>query len=110
MPAAMRIKLCLFVLVALVAPFSLPQTASAAKTARILVHFDKHTSAAKQKALIGRIGGRKVATVRRLGTAVVRVPAAGKKEALSLLRRQSGVPGRVFAHYRRLECCRGSRR
>jgi len=87
----MRRKLCLLVLVALVAPFSLPQTASAAKTARILVHFDKHTSAAKQKALIGRIGGRKVATVRRLGTAVVRVPAAGKKEALSLLRRQSGV-------------------
>ena len=87
----MRRKLCLLVLVALVAPFSLPQTASAAKTARILVHFGKHTSAAKQKALIGRIGGRKVATVRRLGTAVVRVPAAGKKEALSLLRRQSGV-------------------
>lgn len=87
----MRRKLCLLVLVALVAPFTLPENAVAAKTARILVHFDKHTSAAQQKALIGRIGGRKIATVHRLGTAVVSVPAAEKKKALALLERQSGV-------------------
>lgn len=87
----MRRKLCLLFFLALVAPFSLPQTASAAKTARILVHFGKHTNAAKQKALIGRVGGRKVETVHRLGTAVIRVPAAEKKEALSVLRHQSGV-------------------
>ena len=72
----MRKKLCLLVFLALVAPFTLPQTAAAARTARILVHFDKHTGAAKQKALIGRIGGHKVAYVRRLGTVVVSVPAA----------------------------------
>ncbi len=87
----MRRKLCLLVFLALVAPFALPQAAAAARTARILVHFEKHTGAAKQKALIGRIGGRKVATVRRLRTAVVSVPAAKKKKALSVLRRQPGV-------------------
>ena len=87
----MRRKLCLLIFLALVVPFALPQAAAAARTARILVHFEKHTGAAKQKALIGRIGGRKVATVRRLRTAVVSVPAAKKKKALSVLRRQPGV-------------------
>lgn len=87
----MRLKLCALVLAAFVALPLSPQTASAAKTARILVHFDEHTGAAGQQALIGRIGGRRLATVRRLGTAIVRVPAAEKKHALSLLRRQPGV-------------------
>ena len=94
MPAAMRRKLCLVGLLALVAPFALPQTASAAKTpemARILVQFDKSTGAARRQALIGRVDGRRVATVHRLGTAIVRVPAAEKWRALALLRRQAGV-------------------
>jgi PKD repeat protein len=78
-------------LVALVALPLSSQAASAASTARILVHFDKHTSATRQKALIGRAGGRRVATVPRLGTVVVRVPTAEKARALSALRRQSGV-------------------
>jgi PKD repeat protein len=90
----MRRKLCLVGLLALVAPFALPQTASAAKTpetARILVQFNKSTGAARQQALIGRVDGRRVATVHRLGTAIVRVPAAEKWRALALLRRQAGV-------------------
>lgn len=94
MPAAMRRKLCLVGLLALVAPFALPQTASPAKTpemARILVQFDKSTGAARRQALIGRVDGRRVATVHRLGTAIVRVPAAEKWRALALLRRQAGV-------------------
>lgn len=94
MPAAMRRKLCLVGLLALVASFALPQTASPAKTpemARILVQFDKSTGAARRQALIGRVDGRRVATVHRLGTAIVRVPAAEKWRALALLRRQAGV-------------------
>ena len=87
----MQRKLFLLVFLALVAPFALPQTAAAAKTARILVHFGKHTGAARQEALIGRVDGHRLATVHRLGTAVVRVPAAEKRRALALLRRQSGV-------------------
>ena len=87
----MRVKLCVLTLTALVALPLSPRTASAAKTARILVHFDKHTGAASEKGLIGRIDGRRVTTVRRLGTAIVRVPAAEKNRALSLLRRQPGV-------------------
>jgi subtilisin family serine protease len=87
----MRRKLCLLVFLALVAPFALPQTAAAAKTARILVHFGKHTGAARQEALIRRVDGHRLATVHRLGTAVVRVPAAEKRRALALLRCQSGV-------------------
>lgn len=87
----MRKKLCLFALLALVAPLSSPQAASAAKTARILVHFARHTGVARQEALIGRIDGRRVANVRRLGTAVISVPAAEKKQALALLQRQAGV-------------------
>ena len=84
-------KLIPLVLAALLAPLALPQTAPAAKTSRVLVHFAKHTSTARQKALIARIGGREVATVRRLGTLVLRVPAEKKADALALLRRQSGV-------------------
>jgi len=87
----MGLRVFVLVLVALIALPLSPKTASAARTARILVHFDKHTGAAGQKALIGRIGGHRLATVRRLGTAIVRVPAAEKKRALSLLRRQPGV-------------------
>jgi subtilisin family serine protease len=87
----MRKKFCLLVLAASVATFVLPQTAAAAKTARILVHFDRHTGAVEQMALLGRIGGQRVATVHRLGAAIVRVPAAEKKQALALLRRQTGV-------------------
>jgi len=87
----MQRKLFLLVSLALVAPFALPQTAAAAKTARILVHFGKHTGAARQEALIGRVDGHRLATVHRLGTAVVRVPAAEKRRALALLRRQPGV-------------------
>jgi len=75
----MQRKLFLLVSLALVAPFALPQTAAAAKTARILVHFGKHTGAARQEALIGRVDGHRLATVHRLGTAVVRVPAAEKR-------------------------------
>ncbi len=100
---AMRPRVCVLALAAFVALPILPQTASAAKTARILVHFDEQTSAAGQRALIGRVGGRRVATVPRLGTAVVRVPAAEKAQALSLLRRQPGVayaePDRVVHAY-----------
>lgn len=87
----MQRKLFLLVSLALVAPFALPQTAAAAKTARILVHFGKHTGAARQEALVRRVEGQRLATVHRLGTAVVRVPAAEKRRALALLRRQSGV-------------------
>lgn len=87
----MRRKLYLPVLLALVALFALPESAVAARTARILVHFDKTTTAAEQKALIERVGGRKVDTVRRLGTIVVSVPAVEEKKALSLLERQAGV-------------------
>ncbi len=90
----MRRKLCLVGLLALVAPFALPQTASAAKapeTAHILVQFDKGTGAARRQTLIDRVDGKRVATVHRLGTAVVRVPAAEKWRALALLRRQVGV-------------------
>lgn len=90
----MRRKLCLVGLLALVAPFALPQTASAAKApelARILVQFDKSTGAARQRALIGRVDGRRVATVHRFGTVIVRVPAAEKWRALALLRRQAVV-------------------
>ncbi|HEY5479543.1 MAG TPA: S8 family serine peptidase [Gaiellaceae bacterium] len=87
----MRLKICALSLAALIALPLSSQVASAASTARILVHFDKHTGAARQKALIERVGGQRVATVQRLGTAVVRVPAAEKKQALSLLRRQPGV-------------------
>ncbi|HEY5160378.1 MAG TPA: S8 family serine peptidase [Gaiellaceae bacterium] len=87
----MRKKLCLLVLAASVATFVLPQTAAAAKTARILVHFDRHTGVARQKALLDRIGGRREATVHSLRTAIVRVPVAEKKQALTLLRRQADV-------------------
>lgn len=87
----MRRKSYLLVFLALVAPVVLPQTASAAKTARILVHFDKDVGAARQRALIGRVDGHRLATVHRLRTAIVRVPAAEKRQALALLRRQSGV-------------------
>jgi subtilisin family serine protease len=87
----MRLRICVLTLATLIALPLTSQAAAAAKTARILVHFDKHTGAARQKALIGRVGGRRLATVHRLGTAIVRVPAAEKKQALSLLRRQSGV-------------------
>jgi subtilisin family serine protease len=87
----MRRKSCLLVFLALVALFALPQIASAAKTARILVHFDKHAGAARQRALIGSVDGQRVATVHRLGTAIVSVPAAEKRQALALLRHQSGV-------------------
>ncbi|MHB8060691.1 MAG: S8 family serine peptidase, partial [Gaiellaceae bacterium] len=90
MPAAMRKKFGLLVL-ALVASVLLPQAASAARTARILVHFDRHVGAAGQQALIGGAGGRRVATVHRLGTAVVNVPAAEKWQAVAQLRRQAGV-------------------
>src|ERR1035437_7176162 len=74
MPAAMRRKLCLLVFLALVAPFALPQT-----------------GAARQEALIRRVDGHRLATVHRLRTTVVRVPAAETRRALALLRRQSGV-------------------
>jgi subtilisin family serine protease len=87
----MRMRVFLLVLVALVALPLTANTASAARTARILVHFGSHAGAARQKALIGRVGGHRVATVSRLGTAVVRVPAAEKMRALALLRRQPGV-------------------
>ena len=87
----MRRLVVSFVLAALVATLALPQAAAAAKTTRILVHFDRHASAAAQKALIARVGGRRVASIRRLGTAVVTVPAAKKKTALALLQRQPTV-------------------
>jgi PKD repeat protein len=87
----MRRRICVLSLVALIALPLSSQAASAASTASILVHFGKHTSAARQKALIGRVGGHRVATVPRLGTVVVRVPTAEKARALSALRRQSGV-------------------
>ncbi len=88
---ALRLKICVLALTVFVALPLLPQTASAARTARILVHFDKHTGAARQEALIGRIGGHRLATVRGLRTAIVRVPAAERKQALSLFRRQDGI-------------------
>jgi PKD repeat protein len=78
-------------LIALPSSAQAVQAASAAKPVRILVHFERHTGAARQRALIKRIGGHRLATVRRLGTAIVRVPAAERKQALSLLRRQPGV-------------------
>lgn len=89
----MRRRLTPLALAALAAAFALPATATAAKPkpARILVHFDRHASAAAQKALIARIGGRRVATIARLHTAVVSVAAAKKKTALSLLGKQQSV-------------------
>jgi thermitase len=87
----MRLRIGVLSLAALIALPLSSQVAAAANSARILVHFDKHTGAARQRALIGRVGGHRVATVQRLGTAIVRVPAVEKKQALSLLRRQPGV-------------------
>jgi subtilisin family serine protease len=87
----MRLRVFLLVLVALVALPLTANTASAARTARILVHFGPHMGAAGQRTLIGRVGGHRLATVSRLGTAVVRVPVAEKARALVLLRRQPGV-------------------
>jgi PKD repeat protein len=91
MSAEMRRALCPLVLAAFMTALIAPGTASAANTARILVHFDGHTGATAQKALVRRIEGRRVATVHGLGTAVITVPAGERDEALSLLRRQSGV-------------------
>ncbi len=87
----MRLRICALTLATLIALPLSPQVAAAANTVRILVHFDKHTGAARQRALIGRVGGHRVATVPRLGTAIVRVPAVEKRQAISLLRRQPGV-------------------
>src|ERR1035437_6111060 len=87
----MRLRVFLLVLVALIALPLTANTASAARTARILVHFGPHAGAARQRTLIGRVGGHRLATVSRLGTAVVRVPVAEKARALALLRRQPGV-------------------
>ena len=84
-------KLCALALIALVAISVAPQTAAAARTARILVHFDRQTGAARQEALIARVGGLRLATLHRLGTTIVRVPAADRTQALTLLRHQPGV-------------------
>jgi PKD repeat protein len=87
----MRRKLIPLIVVALVVPAATLQVASAASTTSVLVHFDKNTSAAAQKALIERVGGRKTSTIPRLGTAVVSVPLAKAEAVLSTLERLPGV-------------------
>ena len=87
----MRRKLIPLIVVALVVPAATLQVASAASTTSVLVHFDKNTSAAAQKALSERVGGRKTSTIPRLGTAVVSVPLAKAEAALSTLERLPGV-------------------
>ena len=87
----MRRKLIPLIVVALVVPAATLQVASAASTTSVLVHFDKNTSAAAQKALIERVGGRKTSTIPRLGTAVVSVPLAKTEAVLTTLERLPGV-------------------
>ncbi|MGD0272643.1 MAG: S8 family serine peptidase [Gaiellaceae bacterium] len=87
----MRRKLIPLLVVALILPAATLQVASATPTTRVLVHFDQNTSAATQKALIERVGGRKTSTIPRLGTAVVSVPLEKKEAVLSALERLPGV-------------------
>jgi PKD repeat protein len=87
----MRRKLIPLLIVALIVPAATIQVASAAPMTRVLVHFDKNTSVETQKALIERVGGRRISTIRRLGTAVVSVPLAKKEAVLTTLERLPGV-------------------
>ncbi len=87
----MRRKLIPLIVVALIAPAATLQVASAAPPTLVLVHFDKNTSAAAQKALIERVGGRKTSTIPRIGTAVVSVPLAKEDAALTTLGPLPGV-------------------
>lgn len=87
----MRLKLILLFVIALVVPAATVQVASAEPTTSILVHFGGNTSATTQKAAIEQVGGRRTATIPRLGTAVVSVPLAKKDAALKALERLPGV-------------------
>jgi len=87
-------KLIPLLVVALVVPAATLQVASAAPATRVLVHFDKNTSTAAQKALIERVGGRRDSTIPRLGTAVVSVPLAKKEAVLTTL---DSLPGVSYA-------------
>ncbi len=72
-----------------------PAGASTAATnpemARILIGFEKGTSTDLQRAIVAQVDGKRLATVPRLKTAVVSVPAAEKKDALAELERAPGV-------------------
>lgn len=76
-------------------------TAVESGTARILVGFEKGTGTRAQRALVARVGGKRLATVSKLRTAVISVPASDRKEAIAELERAPGVayaePDRVLS-------------
>ena len=90
MPAALR-SLALFLAIVPVVGSACQASASSPArattvTARVLVRFDDHTSAAAQNAALARVGARRLGTIGQLEIAVVGIPGRAAKTAIRKLR------------------------